>query len=281
MSDNQTLEAPNSAIEPSSPVEEAKPNTAEGEIQEPSQEAETPKPEEAPKAEPELSEVDKVKQAMQKRIDRQTAASKAAQEQLRQLQSEVEALRATAPKADDAPKQDDYKTYEEWEQATIDFKANQKVEERIKSEKEKELKVAQERQAAEVRRQFDEKEKAFRTIATDYDRVAGEAVQTMNELGQAGYNISGLRDVVMTFDNPPEMIYQLGKDTALIEKLVSMPPLAAMYELVKLEIAFKANKTQAKEAPPPIKTLKGTGKVAKALDEMSFEERNAHFATKG
>lgn len=267
----QALEAPNSA--PSTPTEEVKQEVVQGEIEAP-KEAEAPSEQDAAKEpKPEPTEAEKVKQAMQKRIDRQTAAFRAQEERLRQLEGQLTEMAAKAPKVDDAPKQDDYKTYEEWEDATLDYKANKRVQERLKTEKEKELQAAQQKQQQETRRVFEEKENAFRSTAPDYDRVAQEAVTELNTLAQSGVNITGLRDMVMSFDNPPEMLYQLGLNPNLIEELVNMQPTKAMRELVKLEIATKGTaKPEPKRAPSPIESLGSKAGGSKSLSQMSAKE---------
>lgn len=270
----QALEAPNSV--PSTPTEEVKQEVVQGEIEAP-KEAETPEAQaEVKEPKPEPTEAEKVKAAMQKRIDRQTAAFRSQEERLRQLESQLTEMTAKAPKADDAPKQDDYKTYEEWEDATLEYKANKRVQERLKAEKEKELQTAQQRQQQEVRRVFEEKEKAFRTTAPDYDRVAQEAVTELNTLAQSGVNIASLRDMVMSFDNPPEILYQLGKEPNLIEELVNMQPTKAMRELVKLEIALKGTaKAEPKRAPEPIESIGSKAGGVKSLTQMSAKEISA------
>jgi len=279
MPETPTLEAvqPSTAQQPSAPVAETKPTTEQGEIKAAPEDAnpEGGKGGEQPKADepkPELTEVEKVKQAMQKRIDRQTAAFKAQQERTRQLEQQFQELSAKVPKPEDDPKPDDYDTYEEYEQARIEKLAERKANERLKQAKEEELKVARERQQQEVARQFAEKENTFRTRTADYDRVAEEAASTIRELAMAGQDVTGLTNMVLEFDNPPEMIYQLGKDTSLIETLVTMPPLRAMRELVKLEEALKAStKVEPEKAPEPIKPIASKG-GAKPLHQRSAQD---------
>jgi chromosome segregation ATPase len=261
--------------EPSLPTEDVKPKVEEGEA-EGTPEAETK--EDAAEGEgdnskpEEISELEKTRHAMQKRIDRQTAARKADQEQIRQLNEQLAELRERVPKADDAPKQEDFDSYEDWEQASIEHKAKLRAEEVLQAEKQKELEAVQQRQQAEVRRKFEESEDAFRTTAPDYDHVAKEAVETLNSLQATGVDITPLRDAVMQFDNPPQMIYELGKDTDLIEELVHMAPLKAMRELIKLEIALEGKaKAEPKTAPAPIKPTGGKGSV-KPLAQRSAKE---------
>ena len=102
---DQVLEASNNS--PSTPAEEVKQEVAQGEI-EATKEVEASTEQEANKEpKPEPTEAEKVKAAMQKRIDRQTAAYKAQEERLRQLESQLNEMAAKAPKANDSPKQDD------------------------------------------------------------------------------------------------------------------------------------------------------------------------------
>ena len=280
MSDNQTLEAaPSVAQETSAPAADVKQEVVNGEIENaPKDEGKVE--EKATEAKPEPTEAEKKAYALQKRIDRQTAASKALQEQNSQLKAQLEQLAAKAPKPDDAPKQDDFDSYEEWHKATVKYEAKLEADNIIKQAKEQELKVVQEQQARETRRQLDEKEAAFRTISPDYDIVLKEASETLDSIALQGINIAPFQQMVLNTDNPPQVIYELGKNPELIESLVNMSPLKAMREIIKMEIALEGTKKEVVSAPEPIKRLSATGKATKALDEMTFEERNKYFSKK-
>lgn len=279
MSDNQTLEVtPQTPLnadnaEPSTPVDDVKPSTEEAEPKDDAGDKDGEK--EPVKEEPKLTEAEKIRRAMQKRIDRQTAASKAMQERAERLEREIATYKTTAPKEDSGPKEADFNTWEEYEQARIEHLADKKVSERLKTEREKELKQLQERQLTETRQKFEEKEKSLRSTLKDYDAVSKDAVETMNALANAGNNIVGLRDAVMAFDNPPELIYQLGKDPDMIERLVTLSPLATMRELVKLESALRAssdsNGAEDKKPPEPIKGVSSRG-GSRPLHERSGED---------
>lgn len=262
MSDNQTLEVTQSAPNnDSSPAEEV--NTkVETEAPEGAEEAKVEKP---------LTEAEKIRHSMQKRIDRQTAATKTQQERISLLERQVAEAAARAPKEDDMPKESDFDTWEDFDTARVKHLAKKEAESYMKAEREKELKTAQERQHAETQRQFMDKEAKYKATVQDYDRYAKEAVETMNLMAQTGTDISSLRDAVMQFDNPPKMIYQLGKDTSLIEELAPMPPLKIMRELLKLEASLTKEPDSTKEAPTPIRSSSGKGGV-KPLDQRSGEE---------
>lgn len=253
--------ASNPAQEPSAPAADAKPKAEEGEINKAPDEASTEGEGKAEKPKPELTEVEKVKLAMQKRVDRLTAASKAEAERSRRLEQELAQLKASSTaKADDAPKQDDFDKYEDWEKASIEYHAKKRADELLKAEKEKELQAVRQRQAQEAKRRFDEQCQAFRTQHTDFDAVSREAVEILNTLAQTGVEIGKLESIIMQFENPPQLIYELGKDTSLIEDLVSMEPLKAMKELVKLELALQGTaQAEPKQAPEPIKPTSGKG----------------------
>lgn len=260
MSD-QTLEANNSSQTDTSPAE------VENEL------AETEAPEgddgksEAKPDKP-LTEAEKIRHSMQKRIDRQTAATKAQQERIQLLERQIAEANARAPKEEAGPKEDDFDSYEDYQKAVIAHEAKKEAANILKAEREKELQAAQERQHAEAQRAFIEKEAKYKAANPDYDRYSKEAVETMTLLMQAGTDISTIRDAVMQFDNPPEMIYHLGKDPTLIEEMASMPPLKVMRELLKLESSLNKEEDSTKEAPAPIRSTSGKGGV-KPLDQRS------------
>jgi len=266
------LEAGSPQTQPaqSSPVPATEGKAEEGDLKAPKEaDKAVAKEGEGEKPKPEKSEADKAREAMQKRIDRQTAASKALNERIRQLEQEKAQWEAKAPKAQDEPKQEDFDDYDKWQDAVIEHRSKLRADEKLKAEKEKELKETQERRAAEVRREFETKESAFRTSTPDYDRVAGEAVETVAVLGQAGKDVGPLLNMVMHFENPPEMLYRLGQDINLIEQMVGMPPLQIMRELVKLESAPVSK--EIKQAPEPIEPVRGKGGV-KPLAKRSGKE---------
>lgn len=266
MSDEMTLEvtqdnspAPNNETA-SSPVEEVKPQT----------ESESPESGKEEKPEKPLTEAEKIRHAMQKRIDRQTAATKAIEERAQKLEQDLQQLRQRAPKESDEPKEEDFESWEDYDKARVEYLADKRAEERLKTEREKELQVIKERQYAETQRQFMEKEAKYKATNPDYDRYAKEAVETMALIAKAGTDITNLRDVVMQFDNPPEMIYQLGKDTTLLEELVTMPPMRIMRELMKLEASLSTQDT-TKAPPAPIRPTTPKGGV-KPLSKMTGRE---------
>lgn len=279
----EALQAVNPAPESSTPVEDVKPKAEEGvkpeEAVKDDAKATDGEAKEEPKAE--LSEAEKTRIAMQKRIDRQTAANKAKDEQLRQALAELEQLKANAPKASDEPKSEDFNSYEEYENARVEWLANKKAEERIVAEKERQVQEANQRRAAEIKKEMDAKEEILRQTIPDFDEAAQQAVQTMKELGDVGVNVGMLQGMVMHFDNPPELIYQLGKDPSLIEELASMPPLKAMKELVKLEMAQQNKpKDQPKAPPEPIKPVNPNGRAKKSIEDMTYEEREEYYKRK-
>lgn len=270
MSD-ETLQVVQTTPEPSKPTAEVKQDVAEGgdTAQDEAKKVDAkPEGEEAPK---ELTEVEKIRQATQKRIDRLTAASKAKDERLAAAERELQELKAKAPKADDGPKESDYDSWEDFHKAVVEHKANKLASERIAAEKEKEVKALQEQKTAESRKQFMEKAQAFATDNPDFDEVAKQATQIMNEMGQAGANVGMLEGMILGFENPAEMLYHVGKE-GLVEELMTMPPMSAMRELVKMEIALQgAAKKEAPQAPEPIKSTGGKG-GSKSLHERSGKE---------
>lgn len=275
MSDEQTLEVTqdNSPAPQtdniSSPTEEVKdkveidaPQGAEGDA----------------KQEKPLTEAEKIRHATQKRIDRLTAANRATEERAQKLEQQLAELQKRAPTESGEPKESDFDTWEEFEEARVEWKAEKKAEERLKTEREKELQSIKERQHAETQRQFMDKEAKFKAAQPDYDRYAKEAVDTIGLIAKTGVDVTTLRDAVMQFDNPPEMIYHLGKDPTLLEELVTMPPMKVMRELIKLEASFATQDT-TKAPPAPIKPTAAKGGV-KPLGKLSGREVLERYKTR-
>lgn len=269
--DISSAEIPMSGAEPASePSTDIKPTDV------PSADApEQPENPEQPKAEP--SEADKIKAAMQKRIDRLTKRDAERERQLREFQVKQPA----APNALKEPKEEDYKTYEEFVEARGRYKAEVEYQQ-------KQAKEAQERQAAEQTKQIEAKRKDFevkevelRKIHPDYD----EAVAVMNEfVAQADPRSIGtavFRDVLMDSDNMPALVYHLGKNPDLVESLFTMSPLQIAKTLIKTEmsLADAPKQTPQKPIPNPPNAISGKSNPSgKPLWELDGDDyRKARF----
>lgn len=262
----QTLEVATEAQEPSQPTEEVKQDVEQGSDAAPVEQANEAKPAEKP-----LTELEKTKHAMQKRIDQKTATTKALEDRLNKVTQELETFKTAQPKHDDAPKADDFEDYEQYEQAKIQHEANKIVETRLHEAKQAEHQRLQQQQAAEKAKAFKAAENAFIAENADYKAVATEVNEVVGDLHRRGVDVKGFGRDILAFDIAPQLIYEIGKDTGLIEELVQMEQPARMRELVKLEMGLRPPK-ETENAPAPIKPVNPKGKRVTSIAKMASKD---------
>jgi hypothetical protein len=92
----------------------------------------------------------------------------------------------------------------------------------------------------------------------DYDD-AEEAVQQFLDVTQQGVLIEGA-------DNPALLVYALGKNPAKAKELAAIKsPVKFAFAVAKLEKELKVS-NRSKQAPPPERTVSGTGRISGAVD---------------
>jgi myosin heavy subunit len=194
---------------------------------------------------------------MEKRLARKTAATKALEEKVRTLETQLQSV----PKqvADDEPTLEQFQTFDEFEKAVIEYKANKLAEQRLKETKQKELQELQTRKMQEQKRDFETKESKFRERQPDYDDVVARASEALGDLKQRGAKVEALTNAILEFDNAPEMLYHVGKDDGVLEDLVQLSPIGIMRELVKMEMALQPVAKTEQKPPEPIKSTSGRG----------------------
>ena len=230
---------------------------------------------EAPEAEvkeqpKELSEVDKVKYAMQKRIDRLTA--KAAELERSHIEA-VEKLKQFETPKSNAPREDDFETTEDYLKALGKYEAQQEIEAQKKAEAEALKNKSYEEKIAAKKAIFEEQEAEFRKTTPDYD----EAVQVMNEfvstVNTQTVEFQVFRDVLMDSKNMPALSYELGKNPDLMDKLTKLPPLEIARTLFRLEYDIeKRPQKQIETQPTPPKPVSSSSKGSKSLEDMNYKE---------
>ena len=229
---------------------------------------------EQPKEEkPEPTEADRIREAMQKRIDRKTAVTKALEKKIAELQSKVAEI--PQQEVDNSPKEEDFETFEEYDKARVEYLADKKAEERFNEKKQKELaqKSYELRQAKA--KEFNDKIESFRAEVPDYDEKAAAFMELTadyrSRMGEANPTLQSIGNVILELENAPAVIHQLGANPDLMDDLASMNPVQAGIELVRLHESYsRPEKKQI--TPEPIKPLKATGKGNKDPRKMSDEE---------
>lgn len=235
----------------------------------------------------ELTDTDKVKLAMQKRIDRQTAKYKRMEEEHQKAQAEIETLRSTqeqnAPENDGQPQEEDFDTVDEWLEAQSDWRAEQKFNNRIKEQEELKLEQAHQREFEARQTQFNERINEFKADFPDYSErevLFNDTVEDLVEKHGNSATLQVLSDYIMQSESAPSIIYELGENADLASDLAVMKPMQALEEIVKLKLSVQNRKPEkAKSNPKPIKPLNSTGRSSKTLDDMSPDELMEHMAS--
>jgi len=172
------------------------------------------------------------------------------------------------PISEGKPKQEDFKSHEEWIEAVTDWKIEQR--ERQAQEKAKEAEAKAQFQTQIER--YQQGVEAAREKFDDYDDVIDAASEVTMSVA--------VRQAILESDNN-ELAYHLAKDVKEFKRICALPPIAAAREIGKFEAKLlkdQAPEVEAKEikpskAPPPITPVgaKGKGSV-KDPDEMSYQE---------
>lgn len=239
----------------------------ETEAQEESETGKDDKPEPEEKKEP--TEAEKVRHAMQKRIDRKTAIEKQQQEQIEELRQKIESL--TPQEVDTTPKEEDFNTFEEWQDAVVEHKANERL-------KAKELELQQKRLAekqAEANRamskRFEEAEIAFKAEHPEYDDNAVKFMEVADDIQRSKGNnptIQAIGQVLREVDGAPALINHLGQNEDLAYEIAELSPVNAAFKLFELKQSLVRSSEPEKAKPAPVKALKGTGKPSKAVKDL-------------
>ena len=220
----------------------------------------------------ELTEAEKIKYAMQKRIDRLTARSSDLE---RKYQDAIQNIEKFKTQPDNkAPKEADFESAEDYLKAVGKYEAEQEF---AKQQKTKEAEAQQKQMAEKLnakKAEFEAKEAEMRKVTPDYD----DAVNLLNEyVSTADQNSAGFqvfRDVMMESNDMAAMSYHLGKNPDLLEEMVKMSPVQIARQLFRIEYELeKAPKPQTpKTVASPPNATSGKAKMSKSDDELSGRE---------
>lgn len=164
------------------------------------------------------------------------------------------------------PQQSDFATVQEYVDALVNFKADQRI--------------AKDKQEAEQQRTADEAERiktAFANRITEFMKATPdfEAVTSRADVDLPAH----VTQYILESDFGPQLGYQLSKDSAELNRILKLSPIRAIAELGKLEasLAKPVQKTEAKQeiskAPAPITPI--DGKSAPVNPDLN---RNMSFA---
>jgi hypothetical protein len=121
------------------------------------------------------------------------------------------------------------------------------------------------RQSQQAAVNFDMAEAKFAAQQKDYDKVAHNPQLTVNE---------NMAQLIRESDQGPQVLYHLGKNPEIADRLSRMGVVALAKEMGKIEATLSTvQKNAVSKSPPPTpKIPAATNKVKKAPDQMSQKE---------
>lgn len=226
-----------------------------------------------PEDKPEPTEAEKVKHGMQKRIDKQTAKLA----EMERLLSEKEAMLLKAqPQQTDAPKEEDFESYEDYLKAQGRYEALQEQKETQRKQAQAERDAAYQKTMTERRAMFEEKEVELKKVTPDYDEKVKEVemnIQLLSDSQKASTEFQVFRDMLFSSDNMPALTYELGKNPDLLDEMLTMNPLQIARKIARLELQIEnAPKAQHKPVTAPPSPISSGSKVNKSFEDMSYKE---------
>jgi hypothetical protein len=190
-----------------------------------------------------------------------------------QDETPVEASSSTETTGSDGrPTQEDFETYDEYQEALLDWKVNERLqahttEQRNRIERQ-ETQHAQEQLVATHTARIDQ----FRSEHSDFDAIV--------EKGKNLPMTRPMQDSVLNSDAGPALMYHLCQNPEECDRIAGMHPMQAIKEMGKLEarleVAQSGPTSKAESitrAPRPIKPV-GGGVTASSvpLDQMSYQD---------
>lgn len=255
--------ASETAAEPVDPISDATASTDQGEQEAKSQAGDT----DAQTKTLTQEEVDKIVKARLAKEHRRH------QKELSDARSQADAYRqlldsrasdkpaGDAPQGGGEPKRDAYETYEDFIEARAEWRAERATERKLAEAREAAAKRQEVDRIQTLERQFSERESAAREKYDDYDDVVrsvrGLPKHVVEYIGEA--------------EAGPDVLYALASDPQVLEKVMSLSPVAAMRELARIEVDAQAKSTPkaVSKAPAPVRTISAKSSAADGLPSDS------------
>jgi hypothetical protein len=207
-------------------------------------------------------EAPKVPEGVQKRINTLTARNHAEKNRANKLEQELaEAKSQIAQQSQVEPNEDDFESYDEFEDAKIQHR----VDKALANSAQAQQVQAQEKESYQVERDYTERINKFGKA--DFQEVIAP-------LDQMGVPVEAAK-VIMSDENGPQLAYYLGNNLDKAEQIFHMPTYKAAAELGKISAKLSNGKPNKKptQAPDPVRPIKpGGGVISKEQAEMSMEE---------
>jgi len=208
----------------------------------------------------------------EKKIARQKAANAALNKQLldaKQRLAEYEAKQAEPKEqvkqsALEIPELDNFDTTEEYQEAMRSYASELAKSESQKLIEEQEQELMHQKVKAEMaakQTKFISDEEKFRVENSDYDDVAEVVDSVLGSYGESNQAVNAFKTAILEFDNVPSIVYNLGQNAELLEKISTLNPIQAVIEITRLADGVKSSvgnvTAQKSKAAPPTPLRRG------------------------
>lgn len=249
---DQQLYVPEALIDVDPPAPAAEAQKAEENTSDPAPPADDKKPEEVTET-PEQQEQKRQSRRARAR-ERAAAELAAAQTEARLLREQLARLdRPTSPESSGEPKREDFPDDWTFLEKRTEWIADQKVEQRLKAERE--AREASERQTKaktqqeQVAQEWEKREREFRAKTPDYVDVVTPFVER-----EIGAFADPARQAII--ESGPQVLHYLATHPDEVERISALPQLRQASEIFKLEDAVnKPAPKRVSKAPDPITPL--------------------------
>ena len=195
------------------------------------------------------------KKSVQARIDELTFKRREAEREAEYWRKKASEKEPPKPSNEGRPRQENYETVEDYEDALFDWRDKKREAEAILTNQQKQMQVS----ISKFRKNAAELKK----VHADFDEVVESPVFT-----------DPMKKVLFDIDNGPLVAYHIAKNRDVAKRIQSLPPEMQVYEIGRLEtqllLAQKAKKTTT--APEPITPVGSTGAPEIEPSKMSTEE---------
>lgn len=266
--------------------EEKKPETKEEtakkeEPEEIKEEKEEKEEEESPESRPKgqdavqkrIGELTKKWRSTERERDYERQRAEKAEEELTKLKSKIP---ATAK-----PKKEDFEDEDQYLEALIDWKADEKLRVAREAAVDKQEKAEDKKAVTEVFQNLDEVMERGREVHEDFDSLVMDKNLTLTP---------DMVSAILQTENAAEIFYHLGQNPDVAASIADMTPAKAAVEIGKLDVRLGAPPKEEKreekketavetkkvsKAPAPINPVKTDGVVDKRPEDMSPKEYRA------
>jgi hypothetical protein len=237
-------------------------------------EPEAPEPEAAPDSDPVIKQEPNEAEpsaGVQKRIDKAVAKQREAERRAEEAERKLAEAQGSRPASEHAepakpegrPVAEDFKSYDEYVEALVSHRYEQREQAKAQAEAQKQA------QAAAVTQQsaWDERKAKVVVEHPDWEEVVGEAAIPVSR---------AMHDAILTSEHGPAIAYELASHPDEAKRISALPPLAAAREIGKLEAKFEAKPTPEPEkpkvskAPKPPTPVTGGAKATPDIHDESF-----------